>query len=66
MRLVKAWTAIDRLSVIWKSDFTNEMKHFFPNSSCVDTAIWMHHKDTNKTYGEKNLTATAQECSEQY
>ena len=26
MRLTKAWTAIDRLSVIWKSDLTDKMK----------------------------------------
>ncbi len=25
-RLAKAWTAIDRLSVIWKSDLTDKMK----------------------------------------
>ena len=30
-RLTKAWTAIDRLSVIWKSDLTDKMKRsFFP------------------------------------
>ena len=27
--LAKAWTANDRLSVIWKSDLTDEMKQFF-------------------------------------
>ena len=43
MRLTKAWTAINRLSVIWKSDLTDKMKHsFFPSSNRVDTAIWMH------------------------
>ena len=26
MRLAKAWTAINRLSAIWKSDLTNKMK----------------------------------------
>ena len=26
-RLTKAWTTIDRLSIIWKSDLTNKMKH---------------------------------------
>ena len=31
-RLAKAWTAIDRLSVIWKSDLTDKIKRcFFPN-----------------------------------
>ena len=27
MRLTKAWTAVDKLSIIWKSDLTNKMKH---------------------------------------
>ena len=29
MRLTKAWTAIDRLSIIWKSDLTDKMKCSF-------------------------------------
>ena len=35
-RLAKAWTFIDRLSVIWKSDLTNKIKRsFFPKQwSC--------------------------------
>ena len=28
-RLTKAWTAIDRLSIIWKSDLTHKIKHSF-------------------------------------
>ena len=28
-RLTKAWRAIDRLSIIWKSDLTDKMKHSF-------------------------------------
>ena len=37
-QLAKTWTAIDRLSVIWKSDLTNKMKHsfFFKQQSCRD------------------------------
>ena len=46
-QLAKAWIAINRLLVIWKSDMTNKIKQFFPSSSCVDTAIWMHYVDTN-------------------
>ena len=47
-RLAKAWTAIDKLLVIWKSDLTNKIKQFFfPSSSHVDTAIWMHYMDVN-------------------
>ena len=29
MQLAKAWTAIDRLLLIWKSDLTNKIKQFF-------------------------------------
>ena len=39
-RLTKAWTATDRLSIIWKSDLTDEMKR-------IDTAVWMHYMDAN-------------------
>ena len=52
-RLTKAWTAIDKLSIIWKSDLTNKMKQFLPSSGHVDTTIWMHYMDANLTNGEK-------------
>ena len=52
-RLAKAWTAIDRLSVIWKSDLTDKIEHIFPSCGRIDTAIWMHYIDANKTYGER-------------
>ena len=48
MQLVKAWTAINKLSAIWKLDLSDKTKHsFFPGSSCVNTAVWMHHMDTD-------------------
>ena len=47
-RLTKAWTAIDRLSIIWKSDLTDKMKLSF-----FQAAIWMHYLDANKTAGEE-------------
>ena len=34
-RLTKAWTAISKLSIIWKSDLTNEMKHSFFQAAVV-------------------------------
>ena len=53
-RLTKAWTAINRLSTIWKSDLTDKMKRsFFQGSGHIDTAIWMHYMDANKTAGEE-------------
>ena len=34
-RLTKAWTAIDRLSIIWKSDLTDKMKRSFFRAAYV-------------------------------
>ena len=34
-RLTKAWTAIDRLSIIWISDLTDKMKHSFFQAAVV-------------------------------
>ena len=42
-RLTKAWTVIDKLSEIWKSDLTDKIKCIFPSSSHVYTAIWIHY-----------------------
>ena len=53
-RQAKAWTAIDNLSIIWKSDLTDKVKRsFFPSSGRINTAVWMHYMDPNYTYGEK-------------
>ena len=65
-RLAKAWTAIDKLSVIEKSDLTDKMKHSFFQAAVGSIllnrcTIW---KLTN-VWG-KSLTATTQECYEQY
>ena len=48
MWLAKVLKAIDKLSVIWKSDLIDKMKPtFFSSSGHVDTAIWMHYIDAN-------------------
>ena len=46
-QLAKAWTAMDMLSVIWKSDLTDKIKQFLSSSGRVDTAIWIHYMDAN-------------------
>ena len=47
-RITKAWTAINRLSVIWKSDLADKMKRsFFLVAISFDTALWMHNMDAN-------------------
>ena len=33
--IAKAWTAIDRLSVIWKSNMTDKMKHSFFQAAVI-------------------------------
>ena len=48
-RLTNAWTAIDRLLIIRKSVLTQ----FLPGSGRIETAIWMHYLDANKTAEEE-------------
>ena len=51
-RLTKAWTAINRLSIIWKSDLTDKMKRSLFQAA-VKSAIGVHYIDSNKTAGEE-------------
>ena len=39
-RLSKAWTAINRLSIIWKSDLTDKMKHSFFQAVVVSILLY--------------------------
>ena len=39
-RLPKAWTAIDRLSIIWKSNLTDKMKSSFFQASVVSILLY--------------------------
>ena len=39
-RLTKAWTAIDKLSIIWKSDLTNKMKRSFFQAAVVSILLY--------------------------
>ena len=39
-RLTKAWTAIDRLSIIWKLDLTNKMKRSFFQAVVVSILLY--------------------------
>ena len=39
-RLTKAWTANDRLSIIWKSDLTNKMKRSFFKAAVVSILLY--------------------------
>ena len=39
-RLTKAWTAINRLSTIWKSDLTDKMKHSFFQAAVTSILLY--------------------------
>ena len=39
-RLIKAWTAIDRLSIIWKSDLTDKMNRSFFQAAVVSILLY--------------------------
>ena len=39
-RLTKAWAAINRLSIIWKSDLTDKMKHSFFQAAVVSILLY--------------------------
>ena len=39
-RLTKAWTAIDRLSIIWKSNLTDKMKRSFYQAAVVSILLY--------------------------
>ena len=39
-RLTKSWTAIDRLSIIWKSDLTDNMKRCFFQAAVVSILLY--------------------------
>ena len=39
-RLMKAWTVIDRLSIIWKSDLTDKMKRSFYQAAVVSILLY--------------------------
>ena len=52
-RLAKAWTAIDRLSVIWKSDLSDKIKRSFFQAAVVSILLyrctaWMLTKQMEK------------------
>ena len=54
-RLTKAWTAIDELSIIWKSDLTDEMKRSFFQAAVVSILPYGRTTWTLKKLHEKKL-----------
>ena len=54
-RLTKAWTAIDRLSIIWKSDLTDKMKRSFFQAAAVSILLYRCTTCKLRKRQEKNL-----------
>ena len=59
-QLTKAWTAIDRLSIIWKSDLTDKMKRSFFQAAVVSILLygcttWTVTKRLKKKNVESNI-----------
>ena len=54
-RLAKAWTAIDKLSVIWKSDLTDKIKCSFLQAAVVSKLLYGHTTSTLTKRMEKKL-----------
>ena len=53
-RLAKLLTSIDRLSCIWKSYLSDEIKcSFFPSSGRICTTTWLQNMDADYEYREK-------------
>ena len=53
-RLTKAWTAINRLSIIWKSNLTDKMKRSFFQAAVTSILLYgCTTRDSNKTAGEE-------------
>ena len=65
-RLTKAWTAIDRLSIIWKSDLTDKMKRSFFQAAVVSILLYGCTTWTLTKRLERSWTEIIQECWEQY
>ena len=55
----KAWTAIDRLSIIWKSDLTDKMKRSFFQAAVVSRKLYkLDEPDTQGTAGEARTNSS--------
>ena len=54
-RLTKAWTAIDRLSIIWKPDLTDKMKRSFFQAAIVSILLYGSTTWTLSKRREKKL-----------
>ena len=62
---MKAWTAINRLSIIWKSDLTNKMKRSFFQAAVTSILLYECTTWTLTKRLEKKLDGNYTNCCEQ-
>ena len=65
-QLTKAWTAIDRLSIIWRSDLTDKMKRSFFQAAVVSILLygcttWTLTKRLEKKQLNKNVASNIEQ-----
>ena len=60
--LAKAWAAIDRLSVIWKSDLTDKIKRSYFQAAVVSILLYGCITWALTKHMENSLTVITQEC----
>ena len=63
--LAKAWTAIDWLLVVWKSDLTDNIKRSFLQAVVMSILLYACTSWMLNVW-RRSLMAIAQECCEQY
>ncbi len=63
-RLTKAWTAINRLSIIWKSDLTDKMKRSFFQAAVASILLYGCTTWTRKLFklDKPDMQDTAEEA----
>ena len=65
-RLAKAWTAIDSLSVMWKSDLTDKMKRTFFQAMVVSILLYRCTTWTLTKRMKKKLDCNYTKCCEKF
>ena len=53
LRIEKVGTHIDRLSIVWKSDHSENKVGFLQSCGLASTSIWMLYLDSNEIPGQK-------------
>ena len=68
IHLAKVWTAISRLSIIWKYNLAENKTGYLLSCACISITLWMHHLDANEMQVERarwKLQKNASRCLEQ-